>query len=322
MIVLAWNCRGLGNTRAVRVLGELIKAHRPDVVFLSETLVSNQKMEEVRVKIKFEGCFAVAARGRSGGLIVLWREKNQVLINQFCDNYIDAQITDAVGGEFRFTGYYGFPERERRKEAWEMLKRLGNGVHGPWCIMGDFNDILHQDEQKGRHLRPQPLIDGFRAAVAECNLVDIQLDGYPYTWARAKGQSHGVESRLDRAMVNAEWIERYMNGKLRNLVAPYSDHAPILLDTDPRPGVRRPWRFRFENAWRREAAINPLVEEAWREEMGEEVTHKLQACAAALEVWGRGFARRFRHRGKTARAGGATHTRRGGGCRGGKGVQG
>ncbi|CAN0876963.1 hypothetical protein LINGRAHAP2_LOCUS11596 [Linum grandiflorum] len=75
MIVLAWNCRGLGNTRAVRVLGELIKAHRPDVVFLSETLVSNQKMEEVRVKIKFEGCFAVAARdyGCSGRGISIYR---------------------------------------------------------------------------------------------------------------------------------------------------------------------------------------------------------------------------------------------------------
>ncbi|CAN1751503.1 hypothetical protein LINPERHAP1_LOCUS4358, partial [Linum perenne] len=35
--------------RAVQVLSELIKAHRPDIVFLSETLVGRQQLEEIRV---------------------------------------------------------------------------------------------------------------------------------------------------------------------------------------------------------------------------------------------------------------------------------
>ncbi|CAN0906741.1 hypothetical protein LINGRAHAP2_LOCUS24423 [Linum grandiflorum] len=59
MIVLAWNCRCLGNPRAVRVLGELVTAHRPDVVFLSETLVGSNKMEEIMMKLRFDGCFPI-----------------------------------------------------------------------------------------------------------------------------------------------------------------------------------------------------------------------------------------------------------------------
>ncbi|CAN0888737.1 Transposon TX1 uncharacterized 149 kDa protein [Linum grandiflorum] len=294
MIVLGWNCRGLGNSRAVQVLGELITAHRPDVVFLSETLVSSHKMEEIRVKVGFEGCFTVDVRGRSGGLGMLWKAKAQLMVRRYADNFIDTEVINGASGTFRLTGFYGFPERERRPASWDLLRSLGRGVNLPWCIIGDFNDILHQHEQKGRHERPQPLIDGFRMAVAECNLVDVTLDGYPFTWSRAKGKAHGVESRLDRAMVNPEWILKYPGGTLRNVIAPVSDHSPILLDSAPQRREHRVWHFRFENAWRMEAALKPLVEEKWSEREELSMFEKLRACVEAMTEWGRGFARRFR----------------------------
>ncbi|CAN0857899.1 hypothetical protein LINGRAHAP2_LOCUS6980 [Linum grandiflorum] len=294
MIVLSWNCRGLGQSRAVRVLSELVTAHRPDVVFLSETLVSLQKMEEVRISLKFEGCFTVAARGHSGGLSMLWREKSQLRVLRYGDHFIDSKVSDGDGYEFRLTGFYGCPERERRKESWDLLRMLGRNGHDPWCVIGDFNDILHQHEQKGRNERPQNLIDGFRLAVAECNLVDVALDGYPYTWARAKGKDHGIESQLDRAMVNAEWISQYLEGTLRNLIAPISDHSPILLNTQLVVHERRRWRFRFENAWKREEALRPLVEDSWQEFSSESFVDRLKGCVSVMEEWGRGFARRFR----------------------------
>ncbi|CAN0928459.1 hypothetical protein LINGRAHAP2_LOCUS36508 [Linum grandiflorum] len=112
MIVMSWNCRGLGQSRAVRVLGELVTAHRPDVLFLSETLVSSQKMEEVIISLGFDGCFAVAARGHSGGLCMLWREKDKLRFLRYGDHLIDSMVQDECGLEFRLTGFYGCPERE------------------------------------------------------------------------------------------------------------------------------------------------------------------------------------------------------------------
>ncbi|CAN0858800.1 hypothetical protein LINGRAHAP2_LOCUS7468 [Linum grandiflorum] len=73
MIVLSWKCRGLFQSRVVHALEDLVKVHRPDVVFLIETLVDKQKLEEIRVKLKFEGCFSEDVIGRSGGLGFLWR---------------------------------------------------------------------------------------------------------------------------------------------------------------------------------------------------------------------------------------------------------
>ncbi|CAN0837138.1 hypothetical protein LINGRAHAP2_LOCUS1710 [Linum grandiflorum] len=155
MIVMAWDSRGLGNPRAVRVLGELVTTHRPDIVFLSETLVGSNKLEEIRVKVGFEGCFAVAARGHSGGVCMLWRCKEQLRLIRYGDHFIDTEVQDTEGGICRVTGFYGCAQRKRRQESWDILRNLVRAEEMTWCVVGDFNDILHQHEQRGRHERPQ-----------------------------------------------------------------------------------------------------------------------------------------------------------------------
>ena len=42
-----WNCRGLGNLRTGRELGEIIRAKDPAVVILAETLRDGARLEFV-----------------------------------------------------------------------------------------------------------------------------------------------------------------------------------------------------------------------------------------------------------------------------------
>lgn len=71
MSCLSWNCRGLGNPLAVLALRELVKTHKPGLVFLFETLAHHNKIEEVRRSIGFNGCFSVDKIGRSEGVAIL-----------------------------------------------------------------------------------------------------------------------------------------------------------------------------------------------------------------------------------------------------------
>jgi len=48
---------------------------------------------------------------------------------------------------WHFTGYYGYLEIERRKETWDFLRTLAQDNTLPWCIMGDFNDILSNEDK-------------------------------------------------------------------------------------------------------------------------------------------------------------------------------
>ena len=110
---------------------------------------------------------------------------------------------------WRLTGYYSFPERSRRKEAWDMIRNLGLRSSLPWCLMGDFNEILSIGDKKGRVEHPPWLLRGFRSTLSDCSLCDLQLEGYPYTWARGRGTNEAIEERLDRAVVSMTWLNTF-----------------------------------------------------------------------------------------------------------------
>ncbi|XVF80912.1 hypothetical protein PTKIN_Ptkin15bG0113100 [Pterospermum kingtungense] len=57
MIVLSWNCRGLGQPQTVNVICELVRTHKVSVVLLFETLAHSNKVEEVCAILGFESVF-------------------------------------------------------------------------------------------------------------------------------------------------------------------------------------------------------------------------------------------------------------------------
>ena len=88
---------------------------------------------------------------------------------------------------------------------------------------------------------------GFQSTITDCNLVDLGMDGYQYTWERTRGTVKWVEERLDRAFASEEWLQRFNRVKVISLESSYSDHLPILLDPNPIQPVPRHRRFRFES---------------------------------------------------------------------------
>lgn len=81
------------------------------------------------------------------------------------------------GGErtWRFTGFYGAPERNRRHETWNLLKNLAPRSPLPWVVMGDFNDVLNSDEKRGDQPQPNWLIEGFKEAIEGSDLRDFEF---------------------------------------------------------------------------------------------------------------------------------------------------
>jgi len=100
-------------------------------------------------------------------------------------NHIDVEVDDLLIGKWRLTGFYGSPENGRRKESWAFLKNLAGTSSLPWCVIGDFNDILSSEEKKGRSERAPWLICGFRQAVLDAGLFDLHMTGYAFTWFKS-----------------------------------------------------------------------------------------------------------------------------------------
>ena len=70
MSILSWNCRGAGNTEAVRRLTEMRKKYFPDFLFLSETKQRDTYMLGLQKDLCYDKTFTVASVGLSGGLAV------------------------------------------------------------------------------------------------------------------------------------------------------------------------------------------------------------------------------------------------------------
>ena len=99
----------------------------------------------------------------------------------------------------------------------------------PLCCIGDFNDLLSHSEKKGRHTHPFHLIQGVRAAVDDCALMEIQIVGHQVTWEKSKGSSSFVEENLDKAFADSGWFGVFANAYVLNEHAASSDHSAICL---------------------------------------------------------------------------------------------
>ncbi|XP_031099874.1 uncharacterized protein LOC116004082 [Ipomoea triloba] len=287
MSTLCWNCRGLGNPRTVRELIDLVYIKKPDFIFLMETKVGRIHAECVRIKLGFEGLFYVDNVGLSGGLALFWRTNNTAKLLSFSKNHIDVEVSLTGYGVWRMTGFYGFPERGRRSESWDLLRSLAGRSPLPWVVLGDFNDLLFQYEKRGGNPHPDSLLRGFGEAVADCGLSQLSMHGHPFTWQRGKGTTDWLEERLDKVLAREDWCDALPCATVTNILTRTSDHSALYLGIkDVRPRHHRARRrFRFEMAWLHDEGCRHQVEGAWEEGRDGGFLRRLEHCGDRLLRW-------------------------------------
>ncbi|XP_037491657.1 uncharacterized protein LOC119369367 [Jatropha curcas] len=184
------------------------------------------------------------------------------------------------------TCVYGFLEHHRKPDTWTLLKTLASQHNLPWLLMGDFNNLLADDEKIGGHPYELRNHEGFREVLEVCRVSDLGMVGYPFTWRSGRGRNK-IEERLDQMVASDTWPRFFPNATVHNLISGTSDHSPLLLllGTDLR--TKRHISFMFENAWIGEPNLDETVTHNWARGAHGDVMGKLQACRSGLRIWGR-----------------------------------
>ena len=107
----------------------------------------------------FTSYFAVDRVGRNGGLAIIWKRTVVYEVISTASNFIDIHILEKGVTTWRLSCFYGYPERSRRHESWDLLCSLSLVSQLPWTVFGDFNNCLYVSDKMGKH--PQALLDGF-----------------------------------------------------------------------------------------------------------------------------------------------------------------
>ncbi|XP_075663398.1 uncharacterized protein LOC142632978 [Castanea sativa] len=294
MIVLSWNCQGLGNPWAVTVLSHLVREKAPDVLFLMETKHTVDEMKTIQAELHYDAMFAVPCIRRASGLAMLWKEHVDLHIQNFTQNHIDAHIRTNPSAPWRLTGFYGRPEEYRKHESWSLLRHLHTRDSLPWLCLGDFNEILSSKEKQGRLPRPLRLMEEFRSVLLHCELIDLGFNGNRFTWRNGGRGDAYVQERLDRACATINWRAIFPNSKLYHLQVAYSDHDLILLNTEVYTQVTRRKHIlkRFEEKWASHPECENVIFEAWNGVVTSgspmfQLFEKIKKCRMALVAWGR-----------------------------------
>ncbi|KAK8648861.1 hypothetical protein V6N13_129603 [Hibiscus sabdariffa] len=123
MIVLAWNCRWLGNLETIHALGRLVSSKDPHVIFVCETRLSRRRAENLKRRYGMSSCIAVDSSSEcTTRLMIMWKEEVQANLIAFSNIHIDVEIS--MGEEqFRFTGLHGFSDT-RKSDTWFSMDRI------------------------------------------------------------------------------------------------------------------------------------------------------------------------------------------------------
>lgn len=96
----------------------------------------------------------------------------------------------------------------------------------PWCIGGDFNEVLFLNKRNKVARRTRGM-DAFGDFADQNDLIAVPLSGAQYT---SNFQESPALSKSDRFLVSMDWDDHFAPLCVRALPRPGSDHVPILLE--------------------------------------------------------------------------------------------
>ncbi|CAN1129177.1 hypothetical protein LINPERHAP2_LOCUS5066, partial [Linum perenne] len=166
--------------------------------------------------------------GFKGGVWIAWNPSlvsfDIVLSGQ---QFIHVKGVLQDGSNYFLTAVYASPTATERVLLWDLIRNLAQNK--------SFIDL-----------------------VDVCGLSDLPFQGVRFTWAR-----NNVLVRLDRALVNCHWLNRFPESKVLHLHKLKSDHRPIVLRSHNQVFSPNSKPFHFISAWLTHASFSHVIERKW-----------------------------------------------------------
>ncbi|XP_074277993.1 uncharacterized protein LOC141601599 [Silene latifolia] len=225
-----WNVRGMNREKKQLDVHNFLQSNNAGLFGLIETKIKPGRLNNVLNKVFKEWSISTNSAHHSGGRIwIVWKPNLfDVQFLEYNAQYIHMHIIEK-GSQLQFyhTIVYAFSGISERESLWSDLKRIARYSHGPWAVGGDFNCVLSANERLGGKVSTSES-EPFQDCLDSCSLMDSQALGAYYTWNNKQPPETKVYSRLDRFVVNQDWMQSFPNMVANFLPEGHFDHTSCL----------------------------------------------------------------------------------------------
>ncbi|XP_059285831.1 uncharacterized protein LOC132039351 [Lycium ferocissimum] len=149
------------------------------MVAISEPMVHKNKVEGCKRFLGFNNCITNSNRqiwcfSRDSFIVSITKNQDQLITLKIQKNNNSQDLYVTV--------VYAKCTAVARVDLWCSLEDLNNKINIPWCIVGDFNVILHPEEKIGGRPHRNANSFDFTECMDSCGMSDIGYTGSNYTW--------------------------------------------------------------------------------------------------------------------------------------------
>jgi len=299
MKILAWNVQGAKKHQIREEIRFLHKAQQPDLIFVIETMASEATSKQILPRLGFEHYDFTLPVNHSGGIWVLWNNKNilaQVISKE--DRAIHMLVFDVLIQKFSIISGIYAPAQSGQKDAfWSYLQNLNRVIDTPWCLIGDFNELECPDDKHGGAPVSPSRLTRLPEFLNACQAISVPVLGRSFTWKK-RVYNQLVYEKLDRAIGRQDWCCQYPESRVLTGPFTYSDHSYILLNTQPDQIGMHKSLFRYQPHWSSYREVRNIVNKAWTGRNSGtpmfQLTSKLRHIKRDLKLWCRSKFANFR----------------------------
>ncbi|KAJ9567980.1 hypothetical protein OSB04_003946 [Centaurea solstitialis] len=260
--ILSWNINGMGKDTKCKWVKDLVAEHKTSFVCLQETkTVIKEEWQVAKVWGKPNMDYSsLDSVGNSAGILTVWDGNLFKMHKSSSQEGFVAVIGHWQGNNKKLglINVYAPQEANCKKELWcKISAELQSEPDAAWVVCGDFNEVRCEEERKGSIFDPRGARH-FNNFITTSSLLDVKLGGRKFTWMNS---SCTKLSKLDRFLVNSEFVDIWASTSSFALPRCLSDHCPIILDSNfidfgPTP-------FKLFNSWLNNPEFAEVVKEKW-----------------------------------------------------------
>lgn len=212
-MIISWNTWGLNKVGKTIEIGSWLRCLGPTISILLETRVKHNKAESVRKKLDLKYQYLDNYDYHLNGRIWLLQDDTKVEIKPISctSQLLHCGVFDLRGNFLNWiTSIYAMNSLEERKSLRQDTERISHQQQGPWCLLGDFKNVLHpQDRVRGRFVTKTEYMD-LRSMMERVGLFEMDNAGQFFTYSNKQVDNINY-SRIDRVIRNISWLQNNIN---------------------------------------------------------------------------------------------------------------